>query len=114
MNRYARAFRLSMLATWVLVTPPTPLGTSLPPLSEWSRVSDHETAAECEGDREKLRKAAKATAARDASASALDVAAALGRLQSRCIEIKSPEPVAAPAATAPAAPAAPAATPAKK
>lgn len=118
-----RAGHWLLIGGWVLLTPPTPLKTSLPPLSEWSKVSTHKTSQECERTREAMRTAARRTISADANAHALEVAAALGRLQSRCIEMApakgATEAAAAAsagdapgsAAAAPGTPAAPAAKP---
>jgi hypothetical protein len=104
MTRSTRAMSWLLIGGWLLMTPPTPLRTSLPPLSEWSKVSTHKTADECERKREAMHSAARRTVSSDANAHALEVAAALGRLQSRCIESKDPTPAATEAAAnAPAA-----------
>jgi hypothetical protein len=81
-----RAGHWLLIGGWLLMTPPTPLKTSLPPLSEWSKVSTHKTSQECERTREEMRTAARRMIKTDANAHALELAAALGRLQSRCIE----------------------------
>jgi hypothetical protein len=107
---HLRAGRWLLIGGWLLLTPPTPLRTSLPPLSEWSKVSTHKTSQECERTREAMRSAARRTISTDANAHALEVAAALGRLQSRCIET-APSAAATEAAAAPGTAAAPAARP---
>lgn len=99
---HLRAGRWLLVGGWLLMTPPTPLRTSLPPLAEWSKVSTHKTSQECERTREAMRSAARRTISTDANAHALEVAAALGRLQSRCIET-APAKAATEAAAAPAA-----------
>ena len=109
MNPYFRQAHWLLIGGWLLLTPPTPLRTSLPPLSEWSKVSAHASAGECEQAREKMRSAARRTAAGDPNAHALKVAAALGQLQSRCVEAppsraaESDEAATPPAANPPAA-----------
>jgi hypothetical protein len=101
------------LLAWLLMTPPVPLGTELPPMSKWSRLSSHEKAEECERDREAVRAFARRTVAADPNASALKVAGALGRLQSRCVEVRTTAKPAPPAAAeAPAKNAQPASEPA--
>jgi hypothetical protein len=102
MNSYVRATHWLLIGGWVLMTPPTPLRTALPPLSEWSKVSTHTSSEECERNRERMREAARRTVATDASAHAMQVAAALGQLQSRCVEVKDKKPAAAEQAAAPA------------
>jgi hypothetical protein len=94
MNPYIRQAHWLLVGSWLLMTPPTPLGTSLPPVSQWSQVSTHASAAECESNREKMRSAARRTVAGDPNAHALQVAAALGQLQSRCIESRPAAPAA--------------------
>jgi hypothetical protein len=111
MNRIAQRFLSANLSTnvsvilgaWFLLTPPVPLGTSLPPVSQWRPVSVHKTSAECEQRREQMRTAARRTVSADPNATALKVASALGPLQARCVEHKTPP--AAPASPAPAPPA---------
>lgn len=76
--------------------PPEPLGTSLPPVSEWLVASTFETTEECDRAREAVLEQADHTIARDPNASALKVAAAILHRQARCMEYKSPEPVTAP------------------
>lgn len=102
------ARRWLLLGAWLLMTPPVPLGTALPPLSEWSKLGSYETSKDCETIRENLRTAARRIVTNEPNATALQVAAALGRLQSRCVEVQSPQPpAAAPAAPPAGAPAAP-------
>ena len=103
MNSYVRATHWLLIGGWVLMSPPTPLRTALPPLSEWSKVSTHTSSEECERNRERMREAARRTVATDANAHALQVAAALGQLQSRCVEVKDKKPAAPEQAAAPAA-----------
>lgn len=87
MNRHALHWVL--VGGWVLIMPPVPLGTSLPPLSQWSKVSAHKTAGECESARDAFRDKAKHTVTADPNAHATVVAAALGQLQSKCVETKT-------------------------
>lgn len=94
MALHARVFRSLLVGGWVLIMPPVPLGTSLPPQSEWNVLSKHKTAEECEQKREAMREAARRTVSADPNASALKVAAALGQLQAQCVEVKDPEPAA--------------------
>jgi hypothetical protein len=95
MTRYSPVFSSLAFGAWILLTPPTPLGTALPPLSEWVPASTHETSAACEQARETMREAARTTATRDPNASALKVAAALGQLEARCVESKAGAPAPA-------------------
>ncbi len=88
MTRNASLFRSLLVGGWVLLMPPVPLGTSLPPLSEWNALSKHKTAEDCERARGQLREAARRTVTADPNASALKVAAALGQLQAQCVEVK--------------------------
>jgi hypothetical protein len=106
MNSHIRLTHWLLIGGWLLLTPPTPLGTALPPLSEWSKVSTHTSPDECERNRERMREAARRTVTSDPNAPALKVAAALGQLQSRCVEGKDKRPPAAneQAATPPADP----------
>ncbi len=82
-HRFARPL---LLGAWLLMTPPVRLGTELPPLSKWAQASSHETSAECEKSREQMRSSARFIVTSVPNASALAVAAALGRLQARCVE----------------------------
>lgn len=110
MSRPARVFQPLLLGGWVLLMPPVPLGTSLPPLSEWSAISAHKTSEECSGKRELVRDEARRTVTNDPNASAMQVATALGQLEAQCVEVKTPAPPTAPA-PAPATPATPAPAP---
>lgn len=92
MARSSRVFRSLLAAGWVLLMPPVPLGISLPPLSEWSSVSSHKTSEECELRLEAMRDEARRTVTNDPNASAMQVAAALGQLQARCIEEETAAP----------------------
>lgn len=106
--RCYRASRWLLLGGWVLIMPPVPMGTALPPISQWSQVSAHKTASECDVAREAMRKSANRTVTNDPNASALKVAAALGQLQAKCIQSGPDQPPQAPpAAQAPEAPQAP-------
>ncbi|HXC50857.1 MAG TPA: hypothetical protein VN634_08240 [Candidatus Limnocylindrales bacterium] len=82
-HRFARPL---LLGAWLLMTPPVPLGTELPPISRWTQASSHETSADCEKSREQMRSSARFIVTSVPNASALAIAAALGRLQARCIE----------------------------
>ena len=75
-----------LLGAWLLMTPPVPLGTELPPLSKWTQASSHESSADCEKSREQMRSTARFIVTSVPNASAMGVAAALGRLQARCVE----------------------------
>ena len=99
--RYDRAFRWLLLGAWLLMMPPVPLGTELPPLSKWRKVSTHKTDDACERSRDELRKAARSTVTSDPNAHAVVVAAALGGLQAKCVEDKSAGPPATPAPITP-------------
>lgn len=92
MNRALRVFRSLLVGVWVLMAPPTPLGTSLPPMSEWLAQAKFKTSEECERSREARRRQAKFTITQDPNAPSLKVSAALGQLQARCVEIKEDEP----------------------
>lgn len=113
MFRPALVFQPLLLGGWVLLMPPVPLGTSLPPLSEWTAISVHKTSEECDRKRETVRDEARLTVTKDPNADAMKVATALGKLEARCVEGKTAAPPAAATAT-PVAPATPApAAPAK-
>lgn len=88
MTRHARFLRPLLVGGWILIMPPVPLGTSLPPQSEWNALSEHETAEKCEEKRAAMREAARLTVWKDPNASALKVASALGQLQAQCVEVK--------------------------
>lgn len=98
MVREIRVLRPLLVGGWILLMPPVPLGTALPPVSEWNALSQHETAEECERTRERMREAARLTVSADPNASALKVAAALGQLQAQCLEVKDTPKEAEPAA----------------
>ena len=88
---YRHAFRpLLLLAAWLLMMPPVPMGTELPPISKWRQVSSHENEKDCETARKGLRDAARETVTNDPNAHALTAAAALGGLQAKCVEVQSP------------------------
>ena len=110
-TRYRSGLRWLLVGGWVLIMPPVPMGTALPPLSEWSKLASYETTKDCETAREAMQQAARKMVTADPNATALQVAAALGRLQARCVQVESPKPPAAPVAPPPAA-APPAAEPA--
>lgn len=95
MARYLPMLQPLVLGAWVLLTPPTPLGTELPPLSDWSKVRTFESSADCEEARDAMRDEARAMLTRDPNASALQLADALGRVEARCVEDKT-APAAAP------------------
>lgn len=78
-----------LIGGWVLLMPPVPLGTELPPISQWRVVSEHKTAVECELKRDALRQSARQVVTNDPNAKALEVAAALGGVQARCVEVKT-------------------------
>jgi len=87
-----------VLAGWLLMMPPVPLGTSLPPLSAWSQVSKHESSDACEHRREAMRTSARKMIGSDPNASALRLAGAFGALQASCVEgPAAAQPVAEPA-----------------
>jgi hypothetical protein len=94
MTRFAPVFRCLAFAGWVLVMPPVPLRTSLPPLSDWSALSAHRTGEECENKRQSMRESARRTVSGDPNAQAVKIAAALGQLQARCIEREGVPPEA--------------------
>jgi hypothetical protein len=94
--RYAGTFSTSVVVGWMLMMPPVPLGTELPPMSEWSPLSAFKTSEQCTRAADGMHERARVTIAGDPNASALEVAAAMGRLQARCVESKTPEPVRAP------------------
>lgn len=94
MTRSSLVFRSLLAGGWVLLMPPVPLGTSLPPLSEWSAVSRHKTSQECELRLEAMREEARRTVTNDPNASALQVATGLGQLQASCAD--DGKPAAAP------------------
>lgn len=94
--RFAPALRWSLLGGWLLMMPPLPIGTELPPLSEWSPVSTHESAEECESKAVEVRNAARGMLTGDPNASATRLAAAMGQLQVTCVEDESAEPPAKP------------------
>jgi hypothetical protein len=107
-TRCRRALRWLVLGGFALMVPPTPLGTSLPPLSEWSKAASYDSADECERNRQTMLEAARRMVAADPNASALAVAGALGRLQARCVQNDdAPAIVPAPAPAAEPAPAKP-------
>jgi hypothetical protein len=86
--------RSLLIAGWVLLMPPLPLGTTLPPLSEWRPVSGYKTGEDCDRALEALKAEARTTVTQDPNASALKVAAALGQLQAQCVETKESPPAA--------------------
>ncbi|MFN2425611.1 MAG: hypothetical protein ABR587_04090 [Candidatus Binatia bacterium] len=101
MTRDYGPLRCLLLGGWVLIMPPVPLGTALPPLSTWTPVSTHETAGDCDRSREAMRKSARLVVTRGAGASALQVAGAMGQLQARCIASAPTQPPAEPAPAKP-------------
>ena len=108
MTRHARALHWVLVGGWVLIMPPVPLKTSLPPLSQWTKLGTYKSSGACEDAREKLKDKASHTVAADPNAHATGVAAALGQLQSKCVETNTPE---ATEEAEPEKPAEPAATP---
>jgi hypothetical protein len=103
MTRHARALHWVLVGGWVLIMPPVPLGTSLPPITQWTKLGTYKTSDACETAREVLRDKARHTVGADPHAHATVIAAALGQLQSKCVETKDPEPAAPPKPAPPAA-----------
>lgn len=91
MARYSHLYRSLLAVGWVLIMPPVPMGTELPPQSEWSVLSVHKTAAECERALELLGEQARFTITKDPNANSLKVSTALGALQAGCAETKVPD-----------------------
>jgi hypothetical protein len=104
MIRRRQAIEWLLVAGWFLVMPPVPLGTSLPPVSAWSRLGEFDTSAHCESAKETMRTRASRMITNDPTADASSVAVAMGVLQTRCLEIKPAQP---PAEAKPAPPPAP-------
>lgn len=94
--------------------PPIPVGTELPPLSEWSPIAVYETAEQCESKGEEVRNAARRMITSDPNAGATTLAAAMGQIQATCVEDDSVEAPAKPAVKPPAQPGAPASPPPPK
>lgn len=91
MTRHARALHWVLVGGWVLMMPPVPLKTSLPPMSQWTKLGTYKTSVACEDARGKLKDKASHTVAADPNAQAVVVASALGQLQSKCVETNTPE-----------------------
>lgn len=90
------ASRWLFLSGWLLMMPPLPVGTELPPLSEWSPIAVYESAEECESKGEEVRNAARRMITGDPNAAATTLAAAMGQIQATCVEDDSVEPPAKP------------------